>query len=178
MAAPDFVSAGDLAKYRDGDDTAILRQVQAAIRRWCGWHIAPAVTETLTLDGDGSRHLSLPSLYVTEIAAITHRGVELDPADVDWSESGYIELRHGRWTDRPRQITVTLTHGYPDIPEDVVELAVSLAARAAASPAGALSESAGGVSLTFGSWNGVAGGIALLSHEKELLSEYRIPPGA
>jgi len=71
-----------------------------------------------------------------------------------------------------------MTHGYDEIPADLVELAVSLALRAAASPTGAISESAGQVSLTFGTFNGVAGGLALLAHEKDLLSAYKLPPRA
>lgn len=179
MTTPDFVTVPDLEAYRAGDDEAIIRQTQAAIRRYCGWHIAPEITETIVLDGDGSRHLWLPSLHVTAVTAVTNGDTVLDVTDdLDWSETGFIELRCSRWTERPRRISVELTHGYEEIPADLVELAVSLAARAASSPSGAISEHAGQVSLTFGTFNGVAGGLALLAHEKELLSEYRLPQRA
>jgi len=91
MSVPDFVTVPDLEAFRSGDDAAIVRQTQAAIRRYCGWHIAPSITETITLDGDGSRHLWLPSLHVTAVTAVTNGDTVLDvSSDLDWSESGYV----------------------------------------------------------------------------------------
>ena len=51
------------------DPDAVLAAAEA-VRSYCGWHIAPAVEETVTLDGSGGRHLLLPSLHVTEVSEI------------------------------------------------------------------------------------------------------------
>src|SRR4051812_23456089 len=97
-------------------------QAVAFVQTYCGWHIAPSVTETLTLDGGGGNVLVLPSLYVTDVAAITENGITLDPAlDYQWSEAGMVRRSwatgywsgySGRWWScEYRSITVELTHG-------------------------------------------------------------------
>lgn len=176
--APDFVDTTDLSDYKAGDAAEIILQVQAAIRSYCGWHIAPSIEQTVTLDGRGSRHLWLPSLYVTDVTSVSNEGTAVTSDEYDWSESGYIESRYGCWTTRPRQVEITFTHGYDDIPADVVGVAVAVAARASASPAGVKREQAGAVSLEYGQFNGVAGGIALLQHERDILERYKLPPRA
>lgn len=176
---PDFVEVDDLELYQSGDADAIVRQAQDFIRAYCGWHVAPALTETLTLDGNGGRHLWLPSLKVNSITSVTHCGDLLDSDDYDWSESGYLELRCGCWTHRPRQIVVELNHGFDDIPEALVEVAVSVASRAASSPSGAVQEATGPFSAKWSSVApGVSGGIALLEHERSVLGKFKLPPRA
>lgn len=180
MALPDFAEVSNLTAYRDGEEEAIVRQAQAAIRRYCGWHVAPEVTETLTLDGQGGRHLWLPSLHVNAITSVTNEGVDLDLIDgLGWSASGYLERRGGCWSRRPRQIVVTLSHGFIDIPEDLVEVAVSIASRAASSPSGAVDEGTGPFRAKWATVApGVAGGVALLQHERDILDLYKLPPRA
>lgn len=176
-ALPDFVDVADIEDYRAGDDAAIVRQAQGVIRRYCGWHVAPEVTETLTLNGSGSGSLWLPSLYVTDIASITDCGDVVDADDYDWSTNGYVQRRSGCWTFRARQVVVELTHGYEDIPDELVEVAVSIASRAASSPSGAVQETTGPFSIRYASTaNGVAGGVALLQHERDILDLFKLPP--
>lgn len=175
VSLPDLATTGDLTKLMSGDAAASVRQAQRAVRNYCGWHIAPVVTETLKLDGDGSRVLFLPSLKVVDIIAITTAGVPVLPADVDDSEAGYLELVSGCWSPRAGKTLVTLEHGYESAPEDVVAVIVSVAARAIDSPSGRIREHAGEVDIGFALvGNGVAGGIALLEHEKAILNKYRV----
>jgi hypothetical protein len=168
-ALPDFVDATDLTAYQSSDADAILRQAQGAIRRYCGWHIAPEVTETVTLDANGTRVLALPSGYVTDVDTITNEDVTLTSEDFDWSESGYIHHRTGWWTNRPRQVVVTFTHGYAETPDELVGVAVSLAARRASSPAGVRREQAGQVSMEYGARE-------FLADELQVLDRFKIPP--
>lgn len=169
MSAPDFVTTADLDNYTSGDSATLVEQAQATIRAYCGWHVAPNITETITLDGTGNRHLWLPSLFVTDVTAIVDEGTTLTTEDYDWSESGYLERRSGYWSIRPRQIQVTLKHGLEDIPADVVGVAVGLAARAAVSPAGVRREAAGAVSLEYELGR-------LLQDERSILDRYKLPP--
>lgn len=168
-AVADFVTASDLTDYRAGDPDTLLRQAQAAIRRYCGWHIAPEVTETITLDGSGSRSLWLPSLYVTDIASVTVEGIVKDVDDYDWSTNGYVSSRFGTWSIRPRQIVVEFTHGYDDIPDDLIGVAVAMAGRAAASPAGPKRQTVGPFSVEWDS-------PGPLQHERDILDQYKLPP--
>lgn len=177
MPAADLVTAEDLAEFRDGDPDAIVRQVQAAIRRYCGWHIAPSLTETILVDGSGSRHMWLPTLHLTELVEVKSSGEVMDADLIDWSASGYLESRCGRFSSRPRGVEVTLTHGYDDSPADLVGVAVGIADRSR-STGGARREAAGAVSIDFATFNGVAGSIALLQHEIDLLAQYKLPPRA
>lgn len=176
MTIADFVLTSDLDDFKAGDAEAIVQQVQSAIRSYCGWHVAPSIDETLVLDGRGSRHLWMPSLYVTDVTIVVDEGTTLTSDDYDWSASGYLERRNGCWSKRPRQVSVTLEHGYEDIPADLIGVAVAVAARSNVSPTGAVRQATGPFSLDFGSFNGVAGGVALLEHEKAILDRYKLPP--
>lgn len=169
MAVADFVVGSDLTDYRAGDADTIVAQAQGAIRRYCGWHIAPEVTETITLDGSGSKHLWLPSLHVTDVSEVTDLGDVVDTDDYDWSANGYIQRRSGCWTYRARQVTVTLTHGYSEIPPELVGVAVAVASRKLASLTGARREQAGQVSFEFGPHD-------LMMDERATLDLFKLPP--
>lgn len=92
---------------------------EALVTAYCGWHIAPPRTETITLDGPGTRTLLLPSLHVTEISSVISDGTTLDPDCYDWSESGIVELRGGWFSRRLRGVSVALKHGYETMPADL-----------------------------------------------------------
>lgn len=179
LATPD-----ELADFTKGaivaDDPrldSVLNGVSSAVRRYCGWHITPVVTESVTLDGPGGWLLSLPSLNVTGITSVTHGGESLT-ADDDyrWSADGSVKSKSGRWSDEFRDISVTFTHGYAEADvEDVKQVVLSVAARLLSSPTGAVREQAGSVSIAWAlTAPGVSGGIALLGHEREVLDHYRI----
>lgn len=172
---PDIATATDLTKFMLGDEDAIVRQAQRAVRNYCQWHVWPVITETLKLDGDGGKVLMLPTLKIVELISVTTGGATVDLANIDDSEAGFLELSVGCWSPRAGKTRVELQHGYDDVPEDVVAVIVQTAARAADSPAGRTREQAGGVNVGFGlTGAGVSGGLALLAHEKELLDPYRV----
>jgi len=156
-------------------ETELIAAASEAVRNYCGWHVSPSVTETITIDGPGDGTAFLPSLKVTAISAVTNAGVAIDPAGLEWSEDGRLRAPDGRrWTHRLRGMTVTLTHGHP-YSDHLAEIVREIASRAAASPGGLIEASAGTVrekrSLTA---PGVAGGVVLMAHEREALSTYVI----
>jgi hypothetical protein len=162
----------------DGTDprvTPVLDGVSAAVRNWCGWHVFPDLQQTVTLDGPGGRYLALPTRHVATVTAVTENGTTLvDGVDYRWSTDGSIKRVTRYWTDDYRAITVTYTHGFEDVP-DVTAVVLSVAARLLASPMGAVSESAGGVTVKWSeTTRGVAGGLGILDHEYALLAPYRI----
>ena len=103
--------------------------MSAEIRRHAGWHIGPVRSETLVLHGTGERAIFVPTLALREITACSVKWgstvVELDVAKVDeWSEDGRVMYPGGgRWPDRLRSVTMTVSHGMDldaegaDIPE-------------------------------------------------------------
>lgn len=110
--------------------TVELAAVSSAIRRECGWHVAPVLTgHSLTVDGSGASVQMLPTLRLLALNAIAQDGVVLDPAAVEWSENGYLR-NGGRWTRRARGLVVSIDHGYEldEVPE-LVKLAMGVALR-------------------------------------------------
>lgn len=93
-----------------------------SVREYCGWHIAPVVTETVVLDGPGCDILTLPTQRLVDIEDVTNDGSPVDVAG-DWSRAGIVR---GRWTNKFRGVTAVITHGYEDWPADLLGVLVDL----------------------------------------------------
>lgn len=110
--------------------TNTVNAATAQIRRICGWHIAPSITETLVLDHDGSGVIHLPSLYVEDVVSVSD--VTGDRPRVlsgwRWSGAGMIE---GRFPHGFRSVEVVLVHGYESCPDDLLPVVASRTQRRA-----------------------------------------------
>lgn len=149
----------------------VLSRAEESVIAYCEWHVAPRRTETLILDGTGSRLLQLPSLKVNDVISVRHLGDLMDPDLYDWSATGQIELRHpqDRWTHRYRGIEVEIDHGYENIPSDLASVIVGLVVRATASPMGETMIRVGDRQSHYG---GV--GTMPLDAEYRVLDRYRV----
>lgn len=127
---PGLVDDRPLSQDLDPD---AVEAAAAMVRNFCGWHIAPAVTEELVVDGARADVLLLPTAHVTAVTAVVENGVLLAAADYDWSQSGYLVRRGRWWTDRARGLKVSLTHGYDSCPPEV-RAVVARVARAGLTP--------------------------------------------
>lgn len=158
----------------DVDAQLWLHAAEAAIRRYCGWHIAPSLTTTLTLDGDGTRLLRLPTLHLTELTELTLDGHDA-LAEATWSQRGMVELTGRRhFPDQLGSIRITMTHGWdPTEVPDVIALILTIARRGASQPAVA-SQAVNGASVSYFSIGGAPLSIPLLRTEKEALAPYTI----
>ena len=132
-----------VAGYHDAE--LVLTAASEKVRRYCGWHVCPVVTETVTLDGPGGGLLKLPTLHMTGVTSVVEDGVSLDVSGLEWSENGLI--RKDRWTRKFRGVTVTFTHGFDSAA--VKSIVCRLAIGALSSPMGVKSESAGGQSVSY-----------------------------
>jgi hypothetical protein len=180
---PPLASPAQLEAYTKGKVKAAdlrvpdaLAAVSRSIRRRAGWHIFPVVNaHTLVLDGPGGTVLSLPTLKLVNLTAITEAGKVLDPvAGVDVSrETGLVKKTDGSsWTTRYGQVVVTMDHGEEEVP-DLANLALKLAARGLASPMGATREQAGALSVNWSMvTQGVAAGITPSADERALMDSY------
>lgn len=150
----------------------VLERAENAVIRYCEWHVAPARTETLILDGSGTELVQLPSLKVNEIQSVRHLGKDVDPEAYDWSATGQIRLRNpqSRWSDRYRSIEVDLDHGYEELPDDLATVILGLVVRSIASPMGEIMIRVGDRQSQFGS---AAGSVTPLGSEYQILSRYR-----
>ena len=123
----DVVTVADAVSYTRGrltDDTEtqnLVTDALAAVRKYCGWHVAPVHTaEGFVLDGMGGHILSLPTMQLLDLIAVTDDDVILDPdTELDWSELGLVVKKSGaRWSKRYGSIRVTMTHGFAQVPGD------------------------------------------------------------
>lgn len=156
-----------------------LNAANGAVRRFCGWHVAPLLEETLTLDGSGGRVLLLPSKRVVEILAVSNDGADVT-ANVDHSKAGILELVGGTWSNRLGKITVSLKHGFDleEVPE-VAGVIASLRTRGASNAGTVVAQAMGPASVR--NATGKDGGtlsIPLLQSEKDTLEPYRLNWGA
>lgn len=166
----------------EADATA---RAEAEVRAYCGWHIAPVETTTITLDGSGSPVLLLPSLHVTDVVSVTEGELAVDPNDYEWSESGVLRrsssspwvTRPGpRWSSRLRGVTVTFVHGYESWPLDVLAVVERLSARAVEGSRGpAVLTQVGAVSYATGE-DGLPVTSTLGSLDRAVLDRYKLPP--
>lgn len=180
LLTPADFSAGTGGKIAADDPRVqpLLDGAEAAVRRYCGWHIAPVTTQTIKLDGPGGSLLSLPTLRLVDITALSEVGNDLDVDELEWSEKGMIRRRSGCWTDRFRGLVITMEHGF-DSADDVKQIIQQVVANAIASPLGATSESAGALSVSWASTApGVSGGLSLLARDFAVLDMYRLPKEA
>lgn len=175
---PPIVTTADLTSYQAGDAQGLIDQATALVRRYCGWHVTPELTETLTLNGSGNGVQILPSLRVASIASVTHDGTLLTADDdYTWSAAGWIEYvaagpyfsEAGLWATAPGKVVVELTHGYTDAP-DLAGVILARASRMQGNPNAATRTQVGQVSEQVE----VASGFT--ADERATLDLYRLAP--
>lgn len=167
MEIPSLLSAGSASPTN-------LEAAEAAVRSYCGWHIAPAVIEDVVLDGTGTRSLFLKTLRLRDVISAEVSGVPVDVTALEWSEAGFLRAP-GIFPDRLRSVRVTIEHGFDSAP-DVAQIIRDIAARADMAPGGVVREQAGAVSISNSlTAPGVSGGVVLMDHERRMLDKYRLP---
>lgn len=137
----------------------------AAVRLWCGWHIAPSKTETVKVEGEGGRVLLLPSLHVTSTTAVRD---ESGNAVTGWKvrENG---IARGSW--RCEELyEFDIVHGYAEIPTELLGIIADLDAGGVGSAK--KSESAGPFSVTYGSADLESQPLSV----RAIISRYKLPP--
>lgn len=157
-------------------------RAEAEVRAFCGWHIAPELSEVLILDGSGSRTLLLPSLRVSAITEVVDDGTVLDPSSYEWSASGVLRRTGAarpslstwgpRWSSALRGVQVSLTHGFPEMPLDVKTIVERLATRAVEG-ASVLAQ-VGQVSYAVGE-DGLPATATLSTMDRAVLARYKLP---
>jgi len=167
----------------------LLAGASAAIRRYCGWHIAPELVETdVILDSDGGDLLVLPTFKLREVISLELKRKSYTPPespwesfseedDYDWSANGEIYMRSRKLPNRFRSVRISMRHGYDlDAIADLQQVIQQVVTNALASPSGATSESAGAMSVTWSQTApGVSGGMSLLERDLAVVNLYRLP---
>ena len=148
--------------------------------------------EAITLDCAGGTKIFIPQIPVISVASVVEDGEALVVTD-DYilGQHGILHRVDDYWVVGIQIVTITYTHGYAVIPDDIVGVCTRAAARAyqaglAAAAVGAVSGVASvtlgdySFSLGTGSGGGVGEGIMgasaarmLLLSEKDILNRYR-----
>jgi hypothetical protein len=150
----------DWAAFSRGDPEYLLRTAGRTIRQYCGWHLFPSLQMTLNNLVIGSNGaIMLPSLHVTDVESVVlQTGIDADdtvtmdpdqytwfdygkvqPAGLFWWSGSYTAYYYG--PDSPAYVpwmnygwaTVTFTHGYDSLPEDIKQVAFEMARASGAS---------------------------------------------
>lgn len=155
----------------------MLDAAEELVREYCGWHIAPSRTETLTADGSGSRIQPLPTMHLTAVVEASEAGTALDVNALDWSTYGVLEKQDGgAWTSRRRGVVAEVTHGFAATPSWLLALLCSAAGRALLTPLGIAAESAGGESVTYATpYLTPPGAVMFLEAEYRMLDRLALP---
>jgi hypothetical protein len=135
-------------------DTKLLAALNAASRRFRGavrHPVSLVAADTVTLDGTGAYTVLLPAAPVVAVASVVLDGTTLvDSTDYEWSQDGYLRRLSAPWPTALRCLTVTYTHGYAQVPEDIQEVVLDQARAIYTVQPGVQARTVGGQSVTFG----------------------------
>lgn len=165
---PDLVNAFDVEGFPGAPfPDQVLTAAGETVRGICGWHIAPKVTQTLTLDTQGGQYLFLPTMYLVDVTAVRDVTGDTPSPIVGWRKSpvGMLFRAYG-WPSGLAAVEVDLVHGYDTCPADLVPEVVR-AAQEIGRSRNVRQESAGGMSVAYGA--DMLGGVS------PVLARYRIP---
>jgi hypothetical protein len=170
-----------------------LVEATAAIRNYCHQYLERVEGDEITLDSPGGVRLFLPELPVIEVSSVVEDGEDL-AVDDDYKlgQHGILHRIGRTWAAGIQIVTIIYSHGYEQIPDDIVAVATRAASRGYqaglrtaedAAVVGVQSKSLGDFAVSYGSEQGggasegVMGASAarmLLMSEKDMLDKYRI----
>jgi hypothetical protein len=171
-----------------------LEWATAAIQNYCNQWIWEVIDDQITMDcAAGVARLLLPELPVIEVGEVIEDG-ELLTVNTDYKlgQWGILHRVGQNWAEGIQIIIITYSHGYYDIPDDIIAVCARAASRAY--QAGLTAEESAGIlgvaSKTLGDWSvsfqsaagggigegllGASGARFLLLSEKDILNKYRV----
>lgn len=176
LITPEQFSAATGGRY-DGDERVApaIAAASAAIRSFCGWHVAPALDCSITLDGEAG-DLWLPTCALNSVEAATVNGTEVDVAG--FNRRGRVRLAGGScWRGGLGNVTVDYNAGFDaNVAPDLVSIvAQRVVAAVALTTYGVSQETAGGVSISYsGAALSDSGGTYLPDSVRSALMPYKL----
>lgn len=160
----------------------ILRQASSAVRAWTRQTLSVVTGDIITLPGSWSSELELPERPVTAVTAVAVDGTTLDASAYALKLGRLQRTRHDisllnfdpwyrcGWGGPERAVTVTYTHGYATIPDDVHDVVLEVAALLMGNPGHVRQESLGSYAVTYATETLAA---SLTAEQKAQLRRYR-----
>lgn len=169
------VSSSDVVRAE-----AVLGDVSASVRRFTGQDFTQATTTDRLKVRRGQ--VRLPQWPITAVSAVVDTNA--NSVLFNWVDGDMVTISPNLdsfsfepWSNGFTHVDVTYTHGYADLPDDLVGIVCQIAARVMGSPpelSGRQSEELGDYSYTLGA-AAAAGPIGLLPAEREALSMFKRP---
>lgn len=147
---------------------SVIDAAVESIRNEAGWHIAPVIQETVTLDAQGGAVLMLPTLRPVSVTAVRDVSDPLLPVVLTgWrlSKSGMLFRALG-WPIGFGTVEVDLTHGHDYVPSDLLAV-VAERCQALSVNGSVAQQSAGPFSVTY---------RAGVDNSSPRLAPYMLPP--
>jgi hypothetical protein len=169
-----------------------IAEATETIKNYCHQVIERVAGEVITLDCAGGTKIFLPQVPVISVASVVEDGETLVVTDdYKLGQHGILHRVDDVWATGIQIVTVTYTHGYATIPDDVAGVCTraasrvyqaGLAAAAVGAVSGVTAMSLGDYSISLGTGagggagEGIMGASAarmLLLSEKDILNRYR-----
>lgn len=197
---PDFITMQDFVQFTNnkfGNDMRIetnIPSATASIRNYCGWHISPNLTCGMLYRVQDLRDafiggdllIQLPATFVTSVDKVVldavlnpdtglYEGEEKTDFDIGMGD-GLVRIYDVGIRDRKSNIFIKYSAGLPTEEINVIkELTAHRVVHAVSSSYGVMSESVGGVSVTYNaSWAGNTRSTALPDDNREILETYKV----
>lgn len=167
-----FSDATDGRYDGDGRIPGAIAAASAAIRSFCGWHVAPALDCSITLDGEAG-DVWLPTCALNSVASATVDGSEVEVAG--HNRRGRVRLASK--TCGLGNVTIDYNAGFDGgvAPDLVSVVAKRVVAEVALTTYGVASETAGGVSISYsGTALSDSGGTYLPDDVRQALMPYKL----
>lgn len=159
---PPLATPSDLTGFPGAPfSAAVVASGSGAIRDEAGWHIAPKVAQTFTLDAKGGSLLMLPTLKLVAVLEVRDVSDPDNPVILTGyrkTRSGMLERTNGGcWPRGFETIEADVIHGYDTCPPSLLPVLVERAQYAAIN--GAIKQEVTiGQSVTYGTLN-VSGSV-------------------
>ena len=150
----DLVGPSDLSGFPGAPFTdEIVDAAVAELRKVARWHIAPSISETLTVESTGGQTLVLDTLHLTALTAV--RDVtDTTPTDVtDWRSNPTPRFRAGIVTRSCGwpcgDLELDVTHGYAACPPELLPVLAAACRQIGADSRTVQTQGAGPFSITY-----------------------------
>lgn len=121
--------SGDAVK--EAAASQALEFASEAIRNYCNQTIDEVLDDVITLDSTGGTRLFLPELPVIEVSPVVEDGKTLTvDDDYKLGQWGILHRIGAYWASGIQIVTITYSHGYYDIPDDIIAVCTRAASRA------------------------------------------------
>lgn len=158
--------------------TQALDVASQDIRTACGWNISQETVTAQEFDGTGNQSIWIKTLNLTAVSAVVVDGTALSPADYRFYRYGWLRRVYAYWPCFPKTVTVTYTHGYATVPDDVKGACLVLAASKYTAPGGRLrsyTDTIGGVTESRTYATGVPAALVPVDDPEAVIVRYKIP---